>query len=114
MTISRLSQRVMKRVRAKLRAASPCCHWCAVLTNEPPQAGDPNGATVDHLKPRRECQSVAQYHAESNLVLACFECNSDRDKVDIALMKHQREEQARLKTLRSWSRRRLVRSATRA
>lgn len=103
MTIRRLNQRVMKRIRAKLRAENPHCHWCGVLTLEGIHDRPDYGldkATVDHVKPRRECKSAEEYHAESNLVLACFECNSGRDRIDIALMKHQREQLVRVEKLR--------------
>jgi 5-methylcytosine-specific restriction endonuclease McrA len=116
MTIRRLNQRVMKRIRAKLRAANPHCHWCGVLTLEGIHDRPDYGldkATVDHLKPRRECKSAEEYHAEANLVLACYECNLERDRIDIALMKHQREQLARVKKLRAPVRRVLVRVSSR-
>lgn len=112
MTIRRLSQHVMKRIRAKLRAADPHCHWCRVLTLEGIHDRPDYGldkATVDHLKPRRECKSAEEYHAMSNLVLACYECNSERDRVDIAMLAHQREELERVNKLRSGVRKVLVR-----
>lgn len=109
MTIKRRSQNVMKRIRAKLRSNNPHCHWCRTLTVD--ALPGPDMATVDHLKPRRECKSAEEYHAESNLVLACHECNLGRDKVDLALMAHQRDQQERVDRLRTCGRMVLVRTA---
>lgn len=108
MTIPRKSLRVMKRIRAKLRTINPHCHWCGVLTLETP--AQPDSATVDHVKPRRECRSAEEYHAESNLVLACFECNQGRDVVDMKLLEHQRERQKVLDGLKRASRPVLMRT----
>lgn len=38
----------------------------------------PDCATVDHIKDRRQCLTVAEHRARSNAVLACYRCNYDR------------------------------------
>lgn len=81
--IPRKPQRVIARIRAKLRAANPHCHWCGCLTlPETPPPFHPDMATLDHLKARWECADEAEYHAEANTVLSCFECNQTRDKIE--------------------------------
>jgi len=113
MTILRQSTNEMRRVRKRLHAADPRCHWCATPTILGAPWGDPNSATVDHIKPRRECRSQEEYKSAQNHVLACFECNQERDKVDIAMMAHQREQLARVEKLRVPTRRVLVRPSAR-
>ena len=110
MTISRPSQRAMRKTRDALRAADPRCHWCGVLTEIPTNAHDLNAATVDHVRPRRACKSQAEYDSPTNHVLACFECNALRDAVDIALLEHQRKEQALLERMKAGKRRVMVRT----
>lgn len=114
-TIARKGQYAIKRIRAKLRAVSPICHWCGCATL-PAMAGPfhPDMETVDHIKPRWQCGSVEEYHAESNYVLACLECNNERDRVDVRMLAHQREELARVEKLRVPMRRMLLRTARRA
>jgi 5-methylcytosine-specific restriction endonuclease McrA len=96
-----------------LHEANPFCHWCNTYTEMHAPDKSPNKATLDHLKPRRECVSQEQYEADSNHVLACYECNVDRDRVDLALMKHQREQQALVDKLRVTTRRVMVRPVLR-
>lgn len=86
MTILRQPQHKMRRVRNALHAANTHCHWCGVATINPPPSGNPDGATVDHIKPRRECKSQAEYESAANHVLACQECNTERDRVDMLLL----------------------------
>ena len=99
MTLPRQGQRAVQRARDALFAANPSCHWCGTVTLHPSvAAGNPNMATLDHIRPRRECVSFEQYSSAQNHVLACFECNALRDTVDIALMEHQKKQQALLET----------------
>lgn len=109
--IPRQGQRKIRRVRDALIAADPHCHWCGCVTL-PAVASPfhPDMATVDHVKPRRECRSQEEYESETNHVLSCLECNQQRDQVDIALMKHQKEQQEKLAKLRKAKRRVLVRT----
>jgi hypothetical protein len=112
-TITRQGSRKMRRARNHMHAQDPRCNWCGTVTINPPRAGDPNAATVDHIKPRRECRSQQEYESASNHVLACFECNQLRDQVDIALLKHQKEQQAALERLKAPTRRVMVRTRCR-
>lgn len=110
--IIRLPQRKIVKLRAELRAISPLCHWCGCMTLPTrPAPFHPDMETVDHIKPKRQCLSAEEYHAETNRVLACMECNLARDRVDIAMLKHQREEAAKIDRLRKPARRALVRFA---
>lgn len=109
--ITRLSQRSVARIRSALREKDPHCHWCGCMTLPTlPPPFHPDMETVDHIKARRQCKSAEEYHSASNMVLACMECNIERDRVDIEMMKHQQEEQARIEKLRTAKRRVLVRS----
>jgi hypothetical protein len=100
----------MKRVRDRLMAADPRCHWCGTATVIPTDAHNPNAATVDHVRPRRTCKSQAEYDSPTNHVLACFECNQERDRVDYALMEHLRQKQAFVERLKMAKRPVLVRA----
>ena len=111
MTLPRQGQRAVQRARDRLFEADPRCHWCSVITLHPSvAAGNPNMATLDHIRPRRECVSFEQYSAPANHVLACFECNALRDTVDIALLEHQRKEQALMDRMKAGKRRVMVRT----
>jgi len=111
--IRRQSQYKMWKVRRGLFAANPNCHWCGTATIMSGNKYDPNRATVDHIKPRRECRSQEEYDESDNHVLSCRECNLLRDQVDLALMKHQREQQAALDRLKAPTRRVMVRTRCR-
>ena len=110
MTIHRQSQSKMRRIRADLHAADPRCYWCRTVTRTTEGATDANAATVDHVKPRRECRSQEEYESTNNHVLACLECNRERDRVDMALMQHQQQKERWLAELRKRRRRVLVRT----
>lgn len=112
MTIPRQGARPTSRARDALFAKNPHCHWCNVLTLHPSVSPpfDPNMATLDHVKPRRECTSFEQYRAETNHVLSCMECNQQRDAVDIALLDHQKKKQEFLDRLKASARRVMVRT----
>jgi hypothetical protein len=110
LTISRQSPHQVRRIRAELHAADPRRYWCRTVTHTTDGATDANAATVDHVKPRRECRSQEEYESSDNHVLACFECNQERDRVDLALMRHQQRKERKLEELRNTKRRVLVRT----
>lgn len=76
-----------KRRRVLFRQ-SPLCHWCGELTHKGGNIDDTR-ATLDHVLSRPECQSVEQYRAVSNMVLACHRCNQDRAKAFSKSLPHR-------------------------
>ncbi len=64
----------------RLMRRSSHCHWCGGKV-QPSSGGrqEPNGATVDHIKSRGECQTKDEYRTPSNMVLSCYQCNQERN-----------------------------------
>lgn len=108
--IPRQGTKAAQRARDAIFARDPRCHWCGVTTLHPGKCPPfhKDMATLDHVRPRRECRNFEEYSSPANHVLACLECNQQRDVVDKALMERQREEQARVERLRTEKRRVLI------
>jgi 5-methylcytosine-specific restriction endonuclease McrA len=91
----------MRRVLRDLRAADPHCHWCGCLTlDTQPPPFPKDMATVDHIKPRRECRTAKEYESPQNHVLACVECNILRDNIDLKRLAQLREREERVEQLK--------------
>lgn len=102
MTLPRQGAKASQRSRDALFAASPNCHWCGVTTLHPSACPpfDPNMATLDHVKSRRECVSFEQYSSTANHVLSCLECNQLRDRADHLLMQRDQKRQENIERLK--------------
>lgn len=67
--------------RRKFREQGGRCHYCGrgmTLKWRKRQTPPPNGATIDHVKPR--CAGGTD--DESNLVVCCAACNAAKGRVD--------------------------------
>jgi 5-methylcytosine-specific restriction endonuclease McrA len=79
-------KKVDRERRTKMWARDPRCHWCGIVTIEPPP-GDKrkhfadNEATIDHLRPRGDpTRRIPPRNGERRLVVACRKCNNERDR----------------------------------
>lgn len=76
------SRKTTSKLRRRLHARNPACHWCSVVTvlyNVPQgEQARPDTATVDHIKDRRQCRDVREHRHPGNAVLACHKCNAER------------------------------------
>lgn len=77
--IKRPSSGTVQRRRAALFKQSPICHWCAQTTHEWTGQTDDLLVTLDHIKPRAACKTIAEYRDDANTVLSCHRCNQDRN-----------------------------------
>lgn len=64
--------------RKALFALSPFCAWCGEEVHEDGPM-DETRSTLDHVLCRAQCQTVAEYRADSNTRLSCNRCNQARN-----------------------------------
>lgn len=83
-----------KRLRAKLMAIDPHCHWChcKLIDNSPdfyrkshPRGYRPpdNVATIEHLYDRFSREERYRDTGNKYKVLACYKCNTARGKIRV-------------------------------
>lgn len=86
MSPTAISRPSLSALRKKLHRENPICHWCGIPTIMlKPKDGIVHPwdmATVDHIKPRRECRTVQEWKDPTNAVNSCNACNQRRDIVD--------------------------------
>lgn len=81
-----MSSKAISRQRRRFWLRDPRCHYCGVITVFEHEKGTPkdNYATIDHLRPRHHPERHVPANGEVRHVLACFRCNNDRDKRELA------------------------------
>jgi len=88
-----MSTKSLAAQRIRLWEADPHCHYCGVLTIYKPQhikglytPQEQNFlATIDHVRPRHHPDRLRPPRPGETLhVLACWKCNNDRDKRELA------------------------------
>jgi len=57
------------------------CYWCKSEVYECARVGQkhPKLATVDHILSKQECLTKKEYKSKRNQVLACQQCNTERN-----------------------------------
>lgn len=75
-----------RRRRTNLWHRDPHCYWCSCLTILPTpdhvKIVPKNQATLDHLVSRLKGRNGKDWPNGINTVLACWQCNNDRGKVE--------------------------------
>lgn len=78
------SQQARRRLNLWLK--DPHCFWCERLTVLPPNGGGalfPHHATLDHILSRNVRLPGEQFNCGENTVLACHQCNNERNREEL-------------------------------
>lgn len=84
-----MSSKAIAKQRLKFWLNDPRCFYCGVVTvfERVKGCSPDNFATIDHLRPRHHPDRLEPaVSGEVRRVLACFRCNNDRDKRELAAL----------------------------
>jgi len=70
-----------KRLRIKLHAENPHCHWCGCVTLLLSGQRHPDAATLEHLISRL-APDTSQRNKPENIRIACYKCNHARGQAE--------------------------------